>query len=313
MKVVISYGEPDLDGVSCMYAYSEFLNKNGEQAGYFILHEPKQEVRIVCSFFGIDLKSLEKNEISKNDKFVAVDLNGKDQMDDMIAIDNIVEIIDHHGISKWVPYYTSLQRLQIDRVGAAATIVTERFKLSGIIPSREAAILLYYGIISNSINLKASITNSRDVEACKWLKSVCSSISEEKIQEIFIRKSRIEDQNLRLEMECEIPLVLPKFTVIVAQLEVANLETFLKDKKQKIISIMQEVKVEKKLDYMFCNCVDILNGYINVIAPDKDSRNFFEKTFGYQFDKTGTVRVDKIIQRKDMTRILREKYNPKEL
>lgn len=308
MKVVVSYGEPDLDGVSCMYAYAEFLNRNKEQAGYFILHEPKQEVRIVCSLFGIDLKSLEKNEISKNDKFVAVDLNGKDQMDDMITVDNIIEIIDHHGISKWVPHYTSLQRLQIDRVGAAATIVTERFRLSGIIPSRESAILLYYGIISNSINLKANITNQRDIEACKWLKSVCSSISEEKIEEIFIRKSKIEDQNLRLEMECEIPLVLPKFKVIVAQLEVANLEAFLKDKKQKMISIMQEVKVEKKIDYIFCNCVDILNGYINVIASDEESKVFFEKTFGYQFNQKDTLIINKIIQRKEMTRILREKY-----
>ena len=308
MKVVVSYGEPDMDGVACMYAYSEFLNRNDDQAGYFILHEPKQEVKIVCDIFGIELHSLKEDEISENDKFVAVDLNGKDQMDDMIKIDNIVEIIDHHGISRWVPYYTSLQRLQIDRVGAAATIIAERYKLAGMIPSRESAILLYYGIISNSINLKASITNYRDIEICKWLKSVCDSISEEKIQEIFIRKSKIEDQNLRLEMECEIPLVLPKFRVIVAQLEVANLETFLKDKKTKMISIMQEVKKEKEIDYIFCNCVDILNGYINVIAPDENSKEFFETTFGYQFDNLDTLRIDKIIQRKEMTRILREKY-----
>ena len=309
MKVVVSYGEPDMDGVACMYAYSEFLNRNDDQAGYFILHEPKQEVKIVCDIFGIELHSLKEDEISENDKFVAVDLNGKDQMDDMIKIDNIVEIIDHHGISRWVPYYTSLQRLQIDRVGAAATIIAERYKLAGMIPSRESAILLYYGIISNSINLKASITNYRDIEICKWLKSVCDSISEEKIQEIFIRKSKIEDQNLRLEMECEIPLILSNFKVIVAQLEVVNIEEFLKDKKQKIISIMQEVKIEKKIDYIFCNCVDILNGYIIVIVPNEDSKEFFEKTFGYQFNENDTLKIDRIIQRKEMTRALREKYN----
>ena len=35
--------------------------------------------------------------------------------------------------------------------------------------SKEAAILLYYGIISNSINLKASITDKRDGDMENWL------------------------------------------------------------------------------------------------------------------------------------------------
>ena len=110
-------------------------------------------------------------------------------------------------------------------------------------------------------------------------------------------------------MECEIPLILSNFKVIVAQLEVVNIEEFLKDKKQKIISIMQEVKIEKKIDYIFCNYVDILNGYIIVIVPNEDSKEFFEKTFGYQFNENDTLKIDRIIQRKEMTRALREKYN----
>ena len=47
MKVVMSYIRPDLDGVSCMYAYSELLNKQGEEANYFIWNKPRQEVEIV--------------------------------------------------------------------------------------------------------------------------------------------------------------------------------------------------------------------------------------------------------------------------
>ena len=190
MKVVMSYNEPDLDGVSCMYAYSELLNNQGEDANYFIWNSPKKEVQIVCDIFGIEIKGLKESELSDNCEFIAVDLNGKDQMHDIVTVDKLVEIIDHHGLSKWLPSYTSIQRVQIDRLGAAATIVTERFRTLGIIPSRESAILLYYGIISNSINLKASITNSRDIEACKWLKSICKEISDEKVKEIFIKKSR---------------------------------------------------------------------------------------------------------------------------
>ena len=44
MKVIVSYERPDLDGVSCMFAYSELLNKMGIEANYYIWGEPKNEV-----------------------------------------------------------------------------------------------------------------------------------------------------------------------------------------------------------------------------------------------------------------------------
>lgn len=308
MKIVTSYTEPDIDGTSCMYAYAELLNKQGEEANYFVWGTPKQEVLIVCEIFGIELKGLKENELTEDNEFIAVDLNGKDQMHEAITVSNLSEIIDHHSLSRFLPMYTSVKRVQIDRLGAAATIVTERYRASGFIPSREAAILLFYGIISNSINLKASITNKRDIEACNWLKSICKDISEEKIKEIFIRKSKIEDCNLRSEMECEVALNLPDFDVIVAQLEIANLEEFLSNKKDNIMEVMNDVKNEGKADFVFVNCVDILNGYIIVLAVDDESREFVKKTFGYEFDENGVAKINRIIQRKEMTRILREKY-----
>lgn len=311
MKVIISYYEPDLDGVSCMYAYAELLNRQEEETKYFMWDCPKNEVKIVCDIFGITLHSMKEESISEKDEFIAVDLNGIDQMPEFVRPEKIVEIIDHHGLSRYLPTYNATQRVQIDRLGAAATIITERYKNSGWIPSREAAILLYYGIISNSINLKASITNKRDKEACQWLKSICAEISDEKIQEIFIQKSQIEDKNLRSEMECELPNTFPQFKTIVAQLEIANLDEFLARKKERVIQILQEAKAEKGIEYIFCNCVDILNGYVRVLVPDEESKNFVQDTFGYQFNGENIASLNRIIQRKDMTRILREKYNEK--
>lgn len=309
MKVIISYNEPDMDGVSCMYAYSELLNRLGENTKYFIWNSPKNEVDIVCKLFGIELHSMNENDLSDNDEFVLVDLNGKDQMHQIVKEDNIVEIIDHHSLSKCLPTYMSLKRLQIDRLGAAATIVAERYKESGLIPSRESAILLYYGIISNSINLKASITNSRDIAACEWLKSVCNDISEEKIKEIFIKKSQIDDDNLRTEMECEIPTELNNFKSILAQIEVANVEEFLKEKKAKMLHILQNVKDEKNVDYVLCNCIDILNGYNIILVLDEESKMFVENSLGYKVLEDGTARTNEIIQRKNISAILRKKYN----
>lgn len=56
MKIVTSYFEPDLDGTSAMVAYSELLNKKGEQADYFIWGKPKKEVEIVCDMFNVSYR-----------------------------------------------------------------------------------------------------------------------------------------------------------------------------------------------------------------------------------------------------------------
>ena len=57
-RIVTSYEEPDLDGVSSMYAYTEYLNKKGINSDYYIKGKPKKEVGIVCDLFKIELSGL---------------------------------------------------------------------------------------------------------------------------------------------------------------------------------------------------------------------------------------------------------------
>ena len=64
---------PDMDGVSCMFAYSEFLNKTGEKCEYIIDGKPKKEVNIVTNMYKIQLKS--SNILNDDDKIVLVDTN----------------------------------------------------------------------------------------------------------------------------------------------------------------------------------------------------------------------------------------------
>ena len=141
MKVVISYNKPDIDGVSCMYAYSELLNKIGEKANYYVWNEPKQEVKIVCDLFGIELGGLKEEDIALDDQLISVDVNGIEQLPKFVTPERIIEIIDHHGPSRSLPTYINAS-IQIERLGAAATLIAEKYKNAGIIPSRE--VLFYY-------------------------------------------------------------------------------------------------------------------------------------------------------------------------
>ena len=110
-------------------------------------------------------------------------------------------------------------------------------------------------------------------------------------------------------MECEIPCTpVPDVKVIIAQLEIVDAESFLNDKKEKIMSIMSQVKKEKEVEYVLINCVDILNGKIVVFAVDEESRKFCEKVLDLKFNENDEYKLDRVVQRKDFTKKVRA-YN----
>ena len=181
--IVTSYEHPDLDGISSMYAYSEYLNKTGKSSRYYVCKNIKTEPHIVCDMFGIELDSVD--EIEEDANIVLVDTNNP-KMVPFINENKIIEIIDHHKLRFGLPEYTTYE---IEEIGAAATLVADRFRQNNIPISRNSAILLYYGIMSNSFALKSSNTSQRDIEVAKWLEEQCKEISKEKIKEIFRAKS----------------------------------------------------------------------------------------------------------------------------
>ncbi len=300
-RIVTSYQSPDLDGVSSMYAYSEYLTKIEEESSYFISGEPKQEVKIVCDLFNIKLRG--ENNIQDNEEVVIVDTNNLEEVP-FVNPDSIVEIIDHHSKNK-SSEKCAKAKIQIERLGAVATLIAEKFKENYIPISRNSAILLYYGIISNSINLKANITVPKDIQMVSWLKQQCGEILEEKIATIFELKSKVDETNLREEMEAEIVLNYKDKTITVAQLEIANIEKFLEKQEKNIVAILKQIKDEKSLDYIFINCVDILNGFNILVTIDDETEGFLNAVFGYEFENR-KCKFNKVMQRKDLTKVIRE-------
>ena len=45
-KVVTSYINPDMDGISLMYAYTEYKKKNGESANYYFEGTLKKKFKL---------------------------------------------------------------------------------------------------------------------------------------------------------------------------------------------------------------------------------------------------------------------------
>ena len=128
-KVVTTYINPDMDGIALMYAYTEFLRKRGEQADYYFEGTMKKEAEIVLNKFNIKLNNVTR--IEDKDKIVLVDTNYLTEIPKTIKKENIVEIIDHHNRDSWLENRNDIN-VQIELIGAAATLVAERFKNENI-------------------------------------------------------------------------------------------------------------------------------------------------------------------------------------
>ncbi len=82
----------------------------------------------------------------------------------------IVEILDHHhigSIETKVPVTATF-----DPVGSTATLVVERFRRSGIEPSRPTATLLLAAVLSDTVILNSVTTTDRDAAVLEYLERV---------------------------------------------------------------------------------------------------------------------------------------------
>lgn len=294
--IVTSYEHPDLDGISSMYAYSEYLNKTGKKSGYYVRENIKTEPHIVCDMFGIELDSVD--EIEKDANIVLVDTNNP-KMVPFVEENKIVEIIDHHKLRFDVPEYITYE---IEEIGAAATLVGDRFRKNNVPISRNSAILLYYGIMSNSFALKSSNTSQRDIEVAKWLEEQCKEISKEKIEEIFRAKS-VFKSSLKDEVEAEIPLKCGDIRMTVGQLEIVDAEKFIADNKEELMEVCNYLIDRFKYDCLIINIIDTIGGYSILFSPNENTDKFIRDKFGYEI-KNNIYKNSKLVQRKEIIRDL---------
>lgn len=303
-KVVTSYINPDMDGISLMYAYTEYLRKNGESADYYFEGSLKKEVEIILDKFNIKLENI--SDISDEDEIVLVDTNYLRELSEKVKPEKIVEIIDHHNKEDWINDYKNIS-VNIELIGAAATLVAERFKNNNVSISRESAILLYYGIISNTMNLKIKLTSQKDIEMANWLKTQVPEITDDVTKEIFEKKSEIGD-NLREEMEVEFKDQFMSISWSMGQLEVANVCDFLNKYEDKIRNILDVVSKENDVDYISVNCMDIINGYSMIVVNNESTARLISDATGIKFNNL-KAKVNELISRKEIVKIIRNIYH----
>lgn len=263
--IVLPYSSPDLDGIACAVAYSELLNKNNISAQPWFLGQPDAEaVYVLSQCENIEFADLEK--VKGATEYVLVDGSELEGLPNEVDLEKVIEVIDHRLHHKAIELFPNA-KLHIEPVGAAATLIAERFREQNTSPSFASGILLYGAIHSNTQCLQGSVTSKRDIDISNWLKTI-----------VPIPNNLLDNQFAarRNEIIVDLPSAIlresKKFehssgSYIVAQLEFKGAGQLIEDS----MNIMSDCIIQLGSRTML-NLVDILQGNSYLIVPDPSLR-----------------------------------------
>lgn len=288
MKLVTAYECPDLDGVACAIAYAEFLNKGKEESAPVLFGTPHQEAQFVMKKLGIALP-----EEQQGDVWVLVDCSELEGLPKHVDPQKVVEIIDHRKAHQAEQFPNA--KVQVELVGAAATLIAEKF-YKNIEISAESASLLYLAIASNTINFKATVTTERDKIMAEWLQTQ-TNISQEFVQKMFAAKSKI---SMPIYETCAADFgTWKKQKLGIVQLEILHVQKFLQKHREELENALERLRKEESLQYIFLTLIDLAEGYNTFLVIDENTQRILSQALAVTFTK-GVATRDGILMRKQI-------------
>ncbi|MFH1823033.1 MAG: DHH family phosphoesterase, partial [Patescibacteria group bacterium] len=278
--LVTTYPNPDLDGMACAFAYAEFLNKKGYDAITGIFGAPHREAQFVLDKFNIKINHLESLPEGR-ENIILADVSNPEALPKPIKPEQVIEIIDHRKTNKAVKFVNA--KIQIEMVGACATLIAEKFRKNNLPISKEAAILLYPAIASNTINFQSKLTTDRDKNISEWLTKQ-TAFPENFIREIFTAKSNITKPLKEILLEDFKTSKFNNTAVGIAQLEIINANQYIKNNLPEIIKILAEIKEQKSLNYIFLNGIDLRGAGNTFVAVNDIDIKLLESILNIKFN-----------------------------
>ena len=297
--LVTSYENPDLDGFSCSLAYAEFLKQSGRAALPCIFGTPHVEVGFVMEKF--DFEYPQKPIVDENAAVILLDTCTRHGLPAIFQPEQVVEIVDHHTATQNELFVNA--RIQIEKVGAAATLLAEKFKTAGIALSYRSAVLLYGGIISNTLNFQAAVTTSRDRDMAEWLNQT-ARLPEGFPHEIFAAKTHALKKDLNESIRGDFTYFpLGEKAIGIGQLEIIGTTELAASSETAIMDTLNSLKEERNLDYVFLSLID-LEGKFNLFVTDhRPTQTMLQSLFPFQFEGS-RMRRPGFIMRKELAPLL---------
>ena len=245
-------------------------------------------------------------QIANDENFqevVLVDASDTNGLEGDIDVNKVIEIIDHRKINDANLFPNA--KVQIEMVGAAATLVAEKFFENKIAISKMSATLLYGAIISNTLNFQATVTTDRDIKMASWLKEV-AELGDNFWLELFQAKSDLSGNKLQKRMEGEFAnfeIGNKKFAIV--QVEIVGVNSLLENRLPEILQQLDNLKIKNNLDFIFQTTIDLENKINIFIANDRQAQNILSAIFEINFENNIATR-NGLIMRKQIVPLIKE-------
>ena len=294
--IVLPRTEPDLDGVACAVGYAEFLHRQNILAKPWYKDEPDAEARHLIRICR-NVEYATGLEVAEAGSFILVDASGLEGLPTEVSPASITEVIDHRFHHNAENIFLNA-KLQIESVGAAATLIVEKYIQQNIIPSNDSALMLYGAIHSNTQCLKGTITSQRDITASEWLeKSI--RVPENFLEEQFTarRNDLIKDLNASIQRERK-EYVHDTGEYAISQLEFHGSGKLLFEELDTIISIINKLSPRTVL-----NMVDLESNCSYLLVMDDDLKEVFSNKVRLSFKRNIAVSNGIILRKQIVDKI----------
>lgn len=299
---IVGFTNPDLDGVACTVAYGECLEKTGVKTTPHILGHYREETAFLVRKFGLDLDKY-AGQVSPDDKVILVDASEKHGLDENLKYDNVIELIDHRQKNDAEIFKNA--KVQIELVGAAATLIFEKFRQKDLEISHLSAILLYGAIISNTLNFQAKVTTDRDRAAGAWLKENYK-FNDDFAKEMFAAKSDLTGGKLKELMMGELAVYeMSGKRECIFQLEIIGGAELINHRLDEILAIMHEAQDNHQIDICLTSIVELEKNCNYLICDDELTKKLVSKALDIRFEGPVAKR-NGLIMRKEIVPLLKE-------
>jgi manganese-dependent inorganic pyrophosphatase len=279
MKILVTAGmNPDLDGLSSALGYAELLTHQGKDCVAGFEGKPQLDAQFLLDQMSMSLPHIPDNF----DEVVLVDLGAKVYAPRVVqkAPELVIEVIDHRILHKIEMEFPAVRKVNIEQVGACATMITEYLYTYNVLPSKPVATMLYAAIHSNTLNLKAGVTTDRDHAAVAALASSYTQ-SQELIAAMFTFRTKLNAEQLEFALENDFDAngESSDGNFGIAQIEALDARAFFDENRQLIHHTLRRLKSKEKLDYVFLSVPSIQQGINYLYAVDEATGAFLHKYF----------------------------------
>lgn len=300
-KYIITTGSKylEIDGYASILAYKHLLKELGYNVSCVSTAIPNESITPLIRDIPLTLDDYEKCE---DEKFIILDTSNPEWFDKIVDINKITELIDHHtGFEEYWKEKENV-KVQIEFIGSVCTIIYEKYVQHNLTSSLDSNIckLLIAGILDNTLNLKASITTKRDIDAYNSLLKI-GNINSNWGKEYFLSCQEIIENSLweTIKLNVKVEHINEFLPNIFGQLLILEKGRIL-NRKNEIFEVMKSYGEEWMINII---CLDDGKSYI--LSKGENTKRKLEKLFNISFADDIMI-INKIMLRKEIMKKARE-------